>query len=207
VTTAAPKTKAPQKLADARTAGEKTAAGLTQASVDRRNAGKGAGRQSSSTGSYILVRVRGTVHVTGKIADTLDMLHLRHPNNAVVIPKTESYVGMVNKVKDYVAYGDADAETLAALLKTRGRWTGDKPVDDASVKAATSNKFATVDAFAKAVAKGEATIRDLGEDAKPFFRLHPPTGGHKGSTKRHFTVKGELGYRGKDINALIQRMI
>jgi large subunit ribosomal protein L30 len=208
VTSAVPKTtKAPQKLADTRTASQKTAAGLTQASVDTRNAAKKAGRQSSSTGSFVLVRVRGTVHVTGKIADTLHMLHLRHPNNAVVIPKTESYVGMVNKVKDYVAYGDVDAETMTALIKQRGRIAGQKPIDDAFVKGATGNKHATIDAFAKAVAKGEASIKDLGEDAKPFFRLHPPTGGHKGSTKRHFTVKGELGYRGKEINALIQRMI
>jgi large subunit ribosomal protein L30 len=157
--------------------------------------------------SLVLVRVRGTVNITGKIADTLDMLHLRHPNHAVVIPKTDSYLGMVHKIKDYVAYGDVDAETLAALIKTRGRWSGDKPMDDATIKVATSSKYATVDAFAKAVVKGEATLKDLGEDAKPLFRLHPPTGGHKGSTKRHFTVKGELGYRGKEINALIKRMM
>jgi hypothetical protein len=32
-------------------------------------------------------------------------------------------------------------------------------------------------------------------------------GGHKGSTKKHFAVKGELGYRGKEINELIKRMM
>ena len=195
------------RVADHRTPGEKTAEGLTQANVDARNATKRAGRQSSSTGSLILVRIRGTVNVTGKISDTLDMLHLERPNAACVIPKTESYMGMVNRVKDYVAYGDIDFETMAALLKARGRWMGDKPMDDASIKAATNNKYATVDAFAKAVANGQATIKELGENAKPVFRLHPPTGGHKGSTKRHFTVKGELGYRGKEINDLIRRMM
>jgi large subunit ribosomal protein L30 len=172
-----------------------------------RNAGKSEGRKSSQTGSFILVRIRGTVNVTGKIADTLDMLHLSHPNHAAVIPKTESYMGMVNRVKDYVAYGDVDAQTLEALLKARGRATGDKPIDDAFVKAATQSKYATVQAFAKAVADGKATIKDLGEDAKPVFRLHPPTGGHQGSTKKHFAVKGELGYRGKEINELIKRMM
>jgi large subunit ribosomal protein L30 len=204
---AVPKAAAPRKAADTRTGSEKTAAGLTQESVDLRNAGKSAGRQSSTTGSLLLVRIRGTVNVTGKTADTLDMLHLERPNAATVIPKTESYMGMVNRVKDYVAYGDVDAETLSALLKARGRIAGDKPIDDAFVKTATSSKYATVDAFAKAVANGEAKLKDLGGEAKPVFRLHPPTGGHKGSTKRHFTVKGELGYRGKEINALIRRMI
>ncbi len=157
--------------------------------------------------SLILVRIRGTVNVTGKIADTLDMLHLSRPNHAVVIPKTESYLGMVNRVKDFVAYGDIDAQTLEALIKARGRVMGDKPIDDAFVKAATENKYASVQAFAKAVADGKATLKDLGEDAKPVFRLHPPEGGHKGSTKKHFAVKGELGYRGKEINELVKRMM
>jgi large subunit ribosomal protein L30 len=206
---AVPKTASSNKIkpADRRTPGEKTAAGLTQANVDARNATKRAGRQSSATGSFILVRIRGTVHVTGKTSDTLDMLHLQRPNMATVIPKTESYVGMVQRVKDYVAYGDIDADTLAALIKARGRWMGDKPMDDATIKTATESKFATVDAFAKAVVKGEATMKDLGENAKLVFRLTPPRGGHKGSTKRHYTVKGELGYRGKEINELIRRMM
>lgn len=172
-----------------------------------RNAGKSVGRRSDAHGSFILVRIRGTVHVTGKTRDTLEMLRLNRPNHAVVIPKTESYLGMVNRVKDYVAYGDVDEATMVALLKGRGRLMGDVPITDDFVKGATAGKFATVDAFAKAVVKGEATMKDLGEDAKPVFRLHPPEGGHKGSTKRHYTVKGELGYRGKDINALIKRMI
>ena len=192
--------KAPAKAAAPKGAAE-------QAAEDARNAGKNVGRRSDAHGSFILVRIRGTVHVTGKTRDTLEMLRLNRPNHAVVIPKTESYLGMVNRVKDYVAYGDVDVNTLATLIKERGRIMGDKPIDDAFVKAATENKFANVDAFAKAVAEGKATMKDLGEDAKPVFRLHPPTGGHKGSTKTHYTVKGELGYRGKEINELIRRMI
>lgn len=160
-----------------------------------------------SEGSLILVRVRGTVNLSVRMADTLDMLRLQRPNHAVVIPKTPSYMGMVNRIKDYVAYGDADAGTLAEMLRTRGKVKGDKALTDAFVNDATAGKHATIDAFAQALASGEATLKDLGEDYKPWFRLHPPTGGHVGSTKRHYTVKGELGYRGKDINALVRRMI
>jgi len=158
-------------------------------------------------GSLFLVRIRGTVHVTGKIRDTLEMLRLNRPMHAVVIPKTSSYLGMVNMVKDYVAYGDVDADTLTALIRARGRVMGDEPITDKFVKDATKGKYADVAAFAKAVVKGEATFKDLGEEAKPIFRLNPPVGGFHGSTKRHYTVKGELGYRGKDINDLIRRMM
>jgi large subunit ribosomal protein L30 len=172
-----------------------------------RNAAKSVGRRSDAGGSFILVRIRGTVNVTGKVSDTLEMLRMNRPMHAVVIPKTESYLGMVNKVKDYVAYGDVDAATMADLIRSRGRLVGDKPIDDAFIAKATENKFANIDAFAKAIAEGNASLKDLGEDAKPIFRLSPPQGGFRGSTKKHFTVKGELGYRGKEINALIKRMI
>jgi len=40
---------------------------------------------------------------------------------------------------------------------------------------------------------------------KPFFRLHPPSGGFKRSVKKLYP-EGELGYRGKEINELVQRM-
>lgn len=172
-----------------------------------RNLAKKAGRRSDPGGSYFLVRLRGTVHITGKIRDTLEMLRLNRPMHAVVIPKTEAYVGMVNKVKDYVAFGDIDTPTVAALIRGRGRLMGDKEITDAFVNEATKGKYATIDAIAKAIAEGKATMKDLGDDAKPVFRLHPPQGGFPGSTKHHFTVKGELGYRGKEINKLVMRMI
>ncbi|MFW5902823.1 MAG: uL30 family ribosomal protein, partial [archaeon] len=40
-----------------------------------------------------------------------------------------------------------------------------------------------------------------------ILKLHPPKGGFKKSKKRHYNNKGELGYRGEEINQLIQRMI
>lgn len=39
------------------------------------------------------------------------------------------------------------------------------------------------------------------------LRLHPPKGGFKGSKKKHYGKKGELGYRGEEINKLLQKMI
>ena len=156
--------------------------------------------------AHLLIRVRGTVNVNGRIQDTLRMLHLPRPNFATVVPKDESFDGMVHKVKDYVAYGEVDAPTLTQLLTQRGRVTGDKLVDDAFVKAATQNKFATVADFAKAVADGKAKLSELGPDFKLYFRLHPPVGGYE-PIKRHYTVGGALGYRGKEINKLVKRML
>jgi len=46
------------------------------------------------------------------------------------------------------------------------------------------------------------------EGIKPFFRLNPPKGGfERKGTKKGYSIGGALGYRGKDINKLIQKMI
>ena len=112
---------------------------------------------------------------------------------------------MLKKSKDYITWGEVDAETIETLLKERGRMVGDKPVDDAAIK--ESSKYKTVAAFSKAMAAGEATMKDV-EGLKPIFRLHPPRGSKGwGGIKRSYTVGGALGFRGEAISELAGRML
>ena len=156
--------------------------------------------------TFAIVRVRGPININGGIQDTMKMLRLTRPNHCVIVPTDPSHQGMLNKIKDYVTYGEVDATTLAELIRTRGRLYGDKPIDDAFVNTATQGKYKTVADFANAIALGKAKLKELGEDAKLVFRLSPPQGGYEG-IKRHYTMGGALGYRGKEINELIRRML
>lgn len=149
------------------------------------------------------IRVRGTVNVNTKIRDTMDMLHLQHPNHCSILPVDPSTQGMLNKVKDYVTYGEVNAGMLATLLKTRGHLEGDRLVTDEDV--AERTEFADVQAFAEAVVRGDARLKDL-PGLKAWFRLQPPKGGYE-ATKHHYSVGGSLGYRGREINALLERMM
>jgi len=108
---------------------------------------------------FAVVRLRGTVGVNRKIRDTLAMLRLHKRNHCVVVPDTPSYRGMLQIVKDYVAYGEINAETLALLLRRRGRLVGNKPLTDEYVKEKTG--FETIEEFAKAVIEGKASLKDL----------------------------------------------
>lgn len=156
--------------------------------------------------TYAIVRVRGPINIHPGIQDTMKMLRLSRPNHCVIVPADPSHKGMLGKIKDYVTYGEVDASTLGELIRTRGRLYGDKPIDDAYVSNATGGKYKTVADFANAVAQGKAKLKELGEDAKLVFRLSPPAGGYEG-IKRHHTIGGALGYRGKEINDLIRRML
>jgi ribosomal protein L30/L7E len=42
----------------------------------------------------------------------LKMLRLHHINHCVLVPDSPENLGMIRKVKDYVAYGEVDAPTL-----------------------------------------------------------------------------------------------
>ena len=59
--------------------------------------------------------------------------------------------------------------------------------------------------LSEAIVDSKIKYREI-PDIKPLFRLNPPKGGYEG-IKRSFTNGGALGYRGKDINKLIGRMI
>ena len=58
-----------------------------------------------------VIRVRGRVDVRNDIKDTLKMLNLTKSNHCVIIDDRESFLGMLQKVKDYVTYGPIDARS------------------------------------------------------------------------------------------------
>lgn len=153
--------------------------------------------------TYAVVRVRGRVNVRGEVRDTLRFLRLHRANHCVLVPKNSTVDGMLRRARDYVTWGEVEPSVAGRLLAGRAQLTEGKPLDDAYVKEHTS--FPTVDALTKAIATGRTTVSDV-PGLKPVFRLHPPLGGYEG-TKHGFAEGGALGYRGKDINALILRMV
>ncbi|ASJ08603.1 50S ribosomal protein L30 [Thermococcus siculi] len=150
-----------------------------------------------------LIRLRSGIRAKGDVRDTLAMLRLHRINHLVLVDDTPSYKGMVQKVKDYITWGEIDKETLAALIRKRGRLIGNKPITDEYVK---EKLGMTIEEFAEKVVNGEMKLTDL-PNIKPVFRLHPPRGGLKGGKKRSFKEGGALGYRGEKINELIERML
>jgi large subunit ribosomal protein L30 len=143
----------------------------------------------------VMIRIRGTVNTPKYIGQSLDYLRLRQKFVCIVIEDNKENLGRIKAVKDYVAFGEIDEETLRALILKRGRREGDKPVEAAGK---------TVDEFVKKFLEGKASFEDL--KIKPFFRLHPPAGGFKKSIKQPFP-KGVLGNQNKEINKLLTKML
>ncbi len=155
--------------------------------------------------TFLVIRVRSDRGVERSIRDTMAMLNLSRINHATIVPESATYSGMLQKSKDFVTWGEVDADSIENLLKERGRMVGDNPVNDAAIK--SGSEFKTVKSFAKALASGDASMKSV-EGLKPVLRLHPPRGAKGwGGIKRSYIVGGALGFRGEAIGALAERMI
>jgi len=149
---------------------------------------------------YAVVKIRGSNHTKVDIKYALRELRLHRVNHLVLIP--EDMIGQLKKAKDYVTWGEIDKEHLIKLLKERGKLLGDKPITEEWLK---QNGFNSFQEFAEKLLDGKIKLKDY-PDIKPVFRMNPPKKGY-GKTKEPFKLGGNLGYRGIEINKLIDRMI
>lgn len=151
---------------------------------------------------YAVIRLRGSVKVRKEILDTLKMLRLHRVNHCVVVPRTNQFKGMLEKVRSHITYGEINKQTLVKLLKERSRLVGNKRLDEKNLKKITG--YESFEKFADGLLKGKIRLKDF-SCIKPVFRLSPARHGLK-SIKEYYP-KGDLGYRGEKINELLERMI
>ncbi len=150
--------------------------------------------KAKDSGKVVVVRIRGDIDIRREMRETLRMLGLRRVNWTAVLDPAPATMGMVRKVKDFVTWGEIDGKTLSALVAKWGRKAGGARLGEKEAEK-----------FSKDFLAGKTTFKKAG--IKPYFKLHPPTGGHaRGGVKNHFNIGGVLGYRGGDINKLLAKM-
>jgi len=138
-----------------------------------------------------VIRISGQVGLNKDVIETLNRLRLRRKYVCVVLAKpTKEQLGMIKKIKDFVAFGEINKETFEKLIEQRGQLVNKKKKVDAK----------------KVIEELEKGKKYLDLNLKPFFRLHPPRGGIE--SKKHFGVgKGVLGNHKDQINKLLERML
>ena len=144
-------------------------------------------------GLIAIVRVRGLTGMNPKRKDTALMLNLKRSNQATLIQLNDSYMGMLEEVKDYVTWGPVSKPVLVSMLTKRG-YCGKKKLSDAKPSA-------EIEKLADELIAGK-TLKQL--EIKRNFRLTPPSKGWKGKRLRY--PQGDLGPR-DSLDALLKRMI
>lgn len=150
-------------------------------------------KQNNGTPKMVaVIRIAGMVKVRRDVAETLDRLRLRRKYVCVVVDaNNKNIVGMLKRVKHYIAFGEIDSKILGKLIKERAE--------------SEEGRKHKIEINAGEVVKGLMAGKKLADfKLKGFFRLHPP---RKGINSKLQYPKGVLGDNKKDINKLIERML
>ena len=150
------------------------------------------------------IRIRGEINVGKDVARTLHILRLYKKHNCIIVPGTPNYIGMINKIKDQVTWGELNEETLKLLLEKRARIAGKQKLTNDYLK---SKLNMDVNQLAKELIVFNKKLKDV-PGIKTFFKLSPPIHGfERNGIKKPYSLGGSLGYRKDAINDLLRRML
>jgi large subunit ribosomal protein L30 len=156
----------------------------------------------NTTGSLLVVNLRGLVNTRTPVRKTLQQLKLLKRFNATIVPDTEVSRGMLISAKEHLAWCKLDATTAEKLLAKRAEISDGKRVNESVLKRAGFSSFAEL---ASALASGKTALKEE-FGFRQFFRLSPPKGGFNRSTRRQFGEGGVLGPN-RQLLILVDKMI
>ncbi|MBI5803185.1 uL30 family ribosomal protein [Candidatus Pacearchaeota archaeon] len=135
-----------------------------------------------------IIRIRGEVGLNKNVVETLNRMRLKRKYSCVVLSPTKENLGMIKRVKDYVAYGEISSEIFQELIAKRGQLIDKKKKVDSK----------------KAIEEIINGVKYEELNLKPFFRLHPP---RKGIKSKLYFPRGVLGNHKEHIGKLLVRML
>jgi len=70
-----------------------------------------------------IIRITGDVHLSRDMRETFNRLKLRRKYSCIVLNPNAEQKGMIDKIKDFIAFGEINDETLKKLKEKRGNKT------------------------------------------------------------------------------------
>ncbi len=150
----------------------------------------------------LVVNLHGKIDSPEPVRKALTELKVERRFSASLVPGDGPTLGMLRLCKDYLAWGPVDSALLSDLLKKRGMVSESRRLDAGALKGLGFKKY---EEMAEKLLKGGARLSSL-EGIRPFFRLSPPRGGFKSSSRRQASERGILGNNPK-LPDLVRRMI
>lgn len=152
--------------------------------------------------AFLVVRMKGTVNVPFWALTTLQNLYLNKRFSATLVPETSDYLGMLRKIKEWVAWSKADSEIVKTLIEKRGKKITQL---DSQKEGKKKDEYKGIDELVNVIVNDKIKFSDQ-NNIKPWFSLNPPRGGFKKKSKKQFTDGGILG-NNKDLLEIVKRMV
>jgi large subunit ribosomal protein L30 len=155
------------------------------------------------TGSLLVVNLRGLVNTRAPVKTTLEQLSIARRFNSTIVPDDRVYRGMLNLSKEHVAWCKLDGALAEKLLNARSEKSTGVKFSESELK--ENKDYPSFAALAKGLESGKVKLSSL-NGMRPFFRLSPPRGGFKRSTRRQFNEGGILGHN-EQLSKLVEKML
>jgi large subunit ribosomal protein L30 len=150
----------------------------------------------------LVLNLRGKIDSTAPVRKALAELKVERRFTATVVRDDGPTRGMLRSCKDYVAWSPIDSKLLSILLKARGMVSESRRLNQDALESLGFKKYEEL--ADKIVKDGERL--SAYEGIRPFFRLSPPKGGYKLSSRRQASEKGILGSNPR-LAELVGRMV
>jgi len=152
--------------------------------------------------AYLVVRMHGQINVPHWATNTLELLKLDKKFRATIIPAKDNTLGMLNRIKHYISWQEADADLAKELFNKKARKAGYKKITNEDV---APLGFKSIDELAASITEGKVSMNKI-KPIKPWFALSPPKKGFKRSTRKTYGEGGILG-QNRELSDLVRSMI
>lgn len=139
----------------------------------------------------------------------LELMRIKTINSAVIAKNNKSIQNMLQKAKDYVAYGTISYELLRKLVYTRGfgRIGHSKvKLTNENIETVFEGKYKCIEELINAIYSGSEDMKQVCSFLCPF-RLSAPLGGFKGKKSMSYLQGGAAGNHKELLCNLLERMI
>ncbi|MDQ2684315.1 MAG: uL30 family ribosomal protein [Thermoproteota archaeon] len=154
---------------------------------------------------YLVVRMKGTVNIPNWAKTTLDNLHLQKKFRATLIPENEQTLGMLQKIKEVVAWTSVEESFIREFIEKKGRYSSSKLLSSNTESKKDNNNSPDIDSMISDISKNDSFLSKI-SGLKPWFALNPPKGGFKRKSKTLYSQNGILG-ENDELLDLVKRMM
>ncbi|KAI5152583.1 large subunit ribosomal protein L7e [Enteropsectra breve] len=159
---------------------------------------------------FVVMQIRSQNKMPPKPRKVLELLRLKSINSAVIVRNNLSIKNMLQKAKDYIAYGTISYDLLREMVYLRGHGkigSSKVKLTNENIETAFDGKYRCVEELLDVIYNGKEDIKQVLNFLYPFS-LNCPKGGFKGEKKSMpFLQGGSTGNHMELIGDLLKRML
>lgn len=158
---------------------------------------------------FVVILIRSMIRMPATLKKVCELFRLKKINTLVIVRNNESNRRMLQKLRNFIAYGFIDVNLLRALIYKRGLGRIDNKavnLTNENIEDVFEGELRCVEEIVYHIHYGTEHFKVVNNFLMPFG-LNCPKGGFRGKKNRDYVEGGCAGNWYNEIGALVKRMI